>query len=336
MRKRSKKNKLYPKKRTIEFIIIIFAVLYLIKQEYDGSISLYEELYYYVSIVIALCISHFTKRSILLTCFLTYLIIWIIFLNTNPYPIYANKLYIMNFIPIEYRPNYQLLLRDIDVDSLKFPIIVKPTICTKVGKDVERVNNIEELELLLQKINPSEFMVQNFLYNYPMECGVLYERLPWKKKGRVINIVVKDFHGDVRGGCDPCVLRNDLLTERVHNLFDNLAKLIPNFYVGRFDVRYHTDEEFKNGVNIKVVEVNGTLGFDLQVFIVNENESNIAYYLRSIKVCLRWFFVRMIVAIYNIITFNGYNPVDLVTVMFICLYNRIKCDDWEKQYALYS
>ena len=39
--------------------------------------------------------------------------------------------------------------------------------------------------------------------------------------------------------------------------FDNMAKKMPDFYFGRFDVRYKSLEEFKQGKGFKIIEVNG-------------------------------------------------------------------------------
>jgi hypothetical protein len=39
--------------------------------------------------------------------------------------------------------------------------------------------------------------------------------------------------------------------------FEKISSSIPNFYYGRYDIKYNTFEEMENGKNIKIVELNG-------------------------------------------------------------------------------
>lgn len=48
-----------------------------------------------------------------------------------------------------------------------------------------------------------------------------------------------------------------LRTEKLLEEIDKIAKGIPNFYFGRFDVRYESQELLKQGLNFEIVEVNG-------------------------------------------------------------------------------
>jgi hypothetical protein len=50
---------------------------------------------------------------------------------------------------------------------------------------------------------------------------------------------------------------NDLATEALTTKIDQIAKQIPNFYFGRFDVRYDNPESLKKGDGFEIVEVNG-------------------------------------------------------------------------------
>lgn len=49
----------------------------------------------------------------------------------------------------------------------------------------------------------------------------------------------------------------DLITPTMNETWDRISKQIPEFYFGRFDVRYNTIEDVKKGENCKIVEVNG-------------------------------------------------------------------------------
>jgi hypothetical protein len=49
---------------------------------------------------------------------------------------------------------------------------------------------------------------------------------------------------------------NHLINEKLNNSFDTLAKNIPDFYYGRFDLRCNSISDLENGI-VKVMELNG-------------------------------------------------------------------------------
>ena len=51
---------------------------------------------------------------------------------------------------------------------------------------------------------------------------------------------------------------NHLITNEMIAAFDTIASGINGFYFGRFDVKCSSDEDLQKGINIKVMEVNGT------------------------------------------------------------------------------
>ncbi len=50
---------------------------------------------------------------------------------------------------------------------------------------------------------------------------------------------------------------NHLITPKMEEAWDRLSKQIPEFYFGRFDVRFHNLEDLETLENIKIVEING-------------------------------------------------------------------------------
>jgi hypothetical protein len=50
---------------------------------------------------------------------------------------------------------------------------------------------------------------------------------------------------------------NDLITPEMTAAFDTIAKAIPDFYFGRFDVRFPRIEDLQAGRGFKIIEVNG-------------------------------------------------------------------------------
>ncbi len=49
----------------------------------------------------------------------------------------------------------------------------------------------------------------------------------------------------------------DMITPALEDALDRLAKTIPNFHVGRFDIKYKNENQLMLGLDFKVVEVNG-------------------------------------------------------------------------------
>jgi hypothetical protein len=60
--------------------------------------------------------------------------------------------------------------------------------------------------------------------------------------------------------CQGAIFTNgkDLVTPALEREIDRVAKTIPNFFFGRFDVRYHSAEDLRLGKNFSIVEVNGS------------------------------------------------------------------------------
>lgn len=50
---------------------------------------------------------------------------------------------------------------------------------------------------------------------------------------------------------------NDLITPKMTELFDKISQSIPEFYFGRYDVRFKKYSDLEDGKNIKIVEING-------------------------------------------------------------------------------
>ena len=49
-----------------------------------------------------------------------------------------------------------------------------------------------------------------------------------------------------------------------------------------------------------------------------------------------WYFRRLFLGFYNIITLKGYTPIHLVIVMYKSFCNMNNCNDYENLYSLYS
>ena len=118
-----------------------------------------------------------------------------------------------------------------------------------------------------------------------------------------------------------------LVTPELDILIDKIACSIPNFNVGRFDIKYKNEKSLFEGKDFYILEANGTMGFDLRKG-TNQLMSN--YYIN------RWIIYRFLYGIKNIVTFNGYDLFENVNMVENSFNNAIVCNDWEKLYKRYS
>jgi hypothetical protein len=274
-----------------------------------------------VPLLIALLLCPVLKwYCILLYYILSFVFIWILTLNVNPYSLDMNKSKILDFIPERYRTKHIILnslenVRTVQ-QSFTFPVVVKPIVCTALSRDIRVVNDRNDRKNLRLLNN---FMAQEY-FNGNIEIGVLYEM------GKVIGIVEKVSKQNIRADCHSgdivCRERKDLLVAPVAKACVAMSKGIPNFNVGRYDIKMDD-----NG-NFKVLEVNGTMGFDIR--------ASVGGIIQNIYYSERWFFKRLLIGLINIILLKGYSPINLVKAMMLTIRNTVKCRDWEKFYAVYS
>jgi hypothetical protein len=59
--------------------------------------------------------------------------------------------------------------------------------------------------------------------------------------------------------CQGCVFVDGkhLNSEQLHATIDGIARKLPGFFIGRFDVRYKDDEELRSGIGFTILELNG-------------------------------------------------------------------------------
>ena len=71
--------------------------------------------------------------------------------------------------------------------------------------------------------------------------------------GRRLRLVEAGNH------CQGCIFLDgaDLLTEELREVFDTISRMLPGFFVGRYDIRYESDNELRAGQKFKIIELNG-------------------------------------------------------------------------------
>jgi hypothetical protein len=206
-------------------------------------------------------------------------------------------------------------------------MIIKPILCSGDGKRIVVIHSENELDLFLRSCkNTTEYMVQNYLHDYNVEIGVLYEHAPWTNKGRILEIYEKTQTDEIRYWIqNKAVDQSHLITPELNAEFDRLSANIPGFNVGRYDIRLRNLGDLQK-MNFKIVEVNGTMGMSLN------SSYNHVYYTSMCS----WYLRRLFTGVSNIVTFRGYSPIHLPIVMMKSYYAMFRCDDWENLFSLYS
>lgn len=293
---------------------------------------MHESLYFIIYIVLLfLLLNNIFPNNLIVNNILSILIMMIIFINVNPYNYNENKFTILKHMPPQYIPKTELL-NDINVNNVKFPFIIKPIHCTKCSKGVVVIKNKNELNnYLLNNSNKlNELIYQDFI-PYTNEVGILYEKDLFTKKGRIVSITKKISQKfEIMPGCIgdvSCKNLTNYITPKLNDVIDKISNSIPNFNVGRYDIKYKDEESLFNGENFYILEANGTMGFDLRKYTSSFLMSQ--YYIN------RWFFYRLFYGIKNIFTRNGYNLYDNVIVIRNAFKNTFICDDWESLFKGY-
>ena len=282
-------------------------------------------IFIFYPLCLALLFKYYTKFSLLICYFISFLIQWICFLNTNPKSLYSNdKLAVMNLFPTEYRPHVQFSLIDVHNIVFEYPIIIKPTVCSGDCVGVRIIKSIDELNEFLKKCkNKHEFMFQNYLDDH-IEIALMWRKFPWESHGKVIEIIEKtNTHDDIRKwNNDYLINHSSLINNDLHKLFNKMANFIPNLNICRYDIRLKNINNLQKG-DFKILEVNGSMGFSL-----DEYNTGLNYFIDESN----WYLQRILLGFINIITFKCYNPISLLIKMIQSYYSMIKCFTWENLY----
>jgi hypothetical protein len=284
------------------------------------------------------------KKITILGFFAGFIVQWIIFLNTNPYPLTQdNKLTIMELISKQYRPEIQFSLDELKNSSMhemnvNFPIIIKPSVCSGQKINVTIVKSQQALDDYFRENgneNASNYMVQNYLSDeYDMEIGVLWEKMPWDKEGKIIEInaqpkykknkdelTEQDKRAQLYGSDKKIETFNHVITDHLNKLFNDISKPIKGFNAGRYDILIKSLKDFQNG-DFKILEVNGIWGGQATM-----HETTFGTY--------NWWLRRFVIGLGNMLTLRGYSSLTLLMVMFKSYVGSIVCGKQLSMFSLY-
>lgn len=189
--------------------------------------------------------------------------------------------------------------------ALALPLVAKPDLGCR-GAGVRPVRTETELADYLAAFPSGERLLLQKLVDWEGEAGVVYTRLPGRRRGQIWSLTLKYFphvtgdgqrtlrqliaddrragriehlylprHADrldwivpagerfrlcfVGSHSKGAIFRNGthLVTRAMRERFDAIARDIPEFWFGRFDVRFEDIEALRRGEGFRIVEVNG-------------------------------------------------------------------------------
>lgn len=266
-----------------------------------------------------------------------YLIIFIylmyyFWLSSNPFKFNYTKSSYFKHVPSDYLLKYFIIKKKEDLYKIyNYPVIFKPEICNTTGKGVSVINNLFEAKQYFKSVNDN-IIVQEYA-NLKYEATILYEKIPYHTKGKIINISSRNNN---KMKFEPLSCQNSFcqsqpkwITAELNDKIDFIASNIPNLFVARFDVRFDVLNQFLSGKNFKILEINGAMGYDNSAFnLRNDKKKNKYVILENITRSVRWFLIRLYIGLINVITLNTYNPFYPLVYFIYKLYYVFKCSDW--------
>lgn len=244
-----------------------------------------------------------------------FLLIIYFFMSANCGVIFEPKLYYLSKLPKQYVIPFIGINSYSQLSSLKYPMVFKPDQCTGGGLGVEKINNQQEGKEYLDKmLKPGEFIIAQEYDDRPKEFSVMYERHPFLSSGRIIAITEKipierkefDAHnlGYTERKCNVVNYTNQA-TPEFNKLIDSITKHVPDFHVGRYDIKASSLDDLLKG-NFGILELNGLFGVDHRAYVHTLHEIDFINFFTQ----LRWLIKRIIVGTQSNFV---YNPIHIIS-----------------------
>lgn len=108
-------------------------------------------------------------------------------------------------------------------------------------------DGVSTFEALLHKDERASLIAGRYLRRFPELRGKVLAA------GHRVRLVEAGNH------CQGCIFRDGghLLSEALRSRIDEISKDIPGFFIGRYDIRYSSDEALLRGENFTIIELNG-------------------------------------------------------------------------------
>lgn len=207
---------------------------------------------------------------IVVSILLIFLLLRYLFYSVNPQMLLYTKSEILDPIK-EYSADYMVINRNSFDNSilsnLKYPIVFKPDFCHNFAIGVELIHNETQAQQYIKDSIDDLIIFQKY-HHGPYEGTILYskhpltntvsmsivERLPSEKDKNTQwlwkNAVSAKKHNYTSKN------REDLETEELKKKIEIISNKLPEFYFGRYDIRFDSYDNLKNGKGFKILELN--------------------------------------------------------------------------------
>ena len=127
-------------------------------------------------------------------------------------------------------------------------------------------DGVRTLEQLIRADDRASLIAQTYLTRFGKRAG---EVVPESERVRLV---------EAGNHCQGCIFQDgfELNTERLRAVLDKIARSLPGFFIGRFDIRYTSRYELCNGAGFKIIELNGAASEATNIYDAR-NSLRIAY-----------------------------------------------------------
>ncbi len=108
-------------------------------------------------------------------------------------------------------------------------------------------DGIRSLRTLIESDSRARLIAQTYLNRFELKADRILA------EGECLRLVEAGNH------CQGCIFKDggDLYSEELRTTFDEISQKLPGFYIGRYDIRYSSDDDLRAGKGFQIIELNG-------------------------------------------------------------------------------
>jgi membrane protein DedA with SNARE-associated domain len=108
-------------------------------------------------------------------------------------------------------------------------------------------DGVHSIQELIEADSRARLIAQTYLNRFEASAVRILEQ------GECLRLVEAGNH------CQGCIFKDgaDLHSEELRTTFDEISQKVPGFYIGRYDIRYSSDDELRAGKGFQIIELNG-------------------------------------------------------------------------------
>src|SRR6266481_6004353 len=108
-------------------------------------------------------------------------------------------------------------------------------------------DGIRSLRTLIESDSRARLIARTYLNRFELKADRILA------EGEYLRLVEAGNH------CQGCIFKDggDLHSEELRTTFDEISQKLPGFYIGRYDIRYSSDDDLRAGKEFQIIELNG-------------------------------------------------------------------------------